>query len=136
MARIRGSAGYKPQTYNKTEASQWLKTLPLAPVFHPTLEEFQDLISYIHKIEKQASLYGICKIIPPVSLPSRKNTILELNKSFLACSPSREGESKPTFTTMVQKVGFLRMKKRESGNIYTLSEFEAKAKSFHKDYFK
>ncbi|KAK1363231.1 hypothetical protein POM88_038792 [Heracleum sosnowskyi] len=143
MARIRGRAGYKPKAFNRTEVFQWLKTLPVAPEFHPTLEEFQDLIAYISKIEKEASSYGICKIIPPVSLPSRKTTILELNKSFLACSGSREGELRPAFSTRVQQIGFCPRKDnhvirsvRESGQSYTLSEFEAKAKAFEKNHFK
>lgn len=143
MVRIRGRAGYKPQTYKKTEVFQWLKTLPMAPEFHPTIEEFQDPISYIHKIEKEASVYGICKIVPPVSLPARKTTILELNKSFLACSSSPEGKLRPAFTTRVQQVGFCPRKDhavirsvRESGQSCTLSEFEAKAKAFEENHFK
>ncbi|RRT69461.1 hypothetical protein B296_00005993, partial [Ensete ventricosum] len=48
------------------EVPPWLKSLPLAPEFHPTLQEFQDPIAYILKIEKEAAAYGICKIVPPL----------------------------------------------------------------------
>ncbi|KAL1810391.1 hypothetical protein ACET3Z_027381 [Daucus carota] len=138
MARIRGRTGYKPQSHNKTEVLQWLKTLSLAPEFHPTLEEFKDPIAYIHQIEKEASVHGICKIIPPVSSPSMKTSFLQLNNSLMACSASPKGE----FTTRVQQAGFCQGKGHpviksvtESGKSYTVSEFEAKAKSFERNYF-
>ncbi|VDQ06563.1 unnamed protein product [Trichobilharzia regenti] len=38
---------------------------PPAPVFNPTLEEFTDPISYVHRISPIAFNYGICKIRPP-----------------------------------------------------------------------
>lgn len=36
-----------------------------APVFHPTIEEFEDTLSYIAKIRPLAEPYGICRIVPP-----------------------------------------------------------------------
>lgn len=36
-----------------------------APVFAPSLEEFDDPIRYIQKIYGEAVKYGICKIRPP-----------------------------------------------------------------------
>lgn len=47
------------------EIPNWLKGLPLAPEFRPTDTEFADPVAYISKIEKQASAFGICKVIPP-----------------------------------------------------------------------
>ena len=138
MARIRGRTGSKPQSHNKTEVLQWLKTLSLAPEFHPTLEEFKDPIAYIYQIEKEASVHGICKIIPPVSSPSMKTSFLQLNNSLMACSASPKGE----FTTRVQQAGFCQGKGHpviksvtDGGKSYTVSEFEAKAKSFERNYF-
>ncbi|XP_065872934.1 lysine-specific demethylase ELF6 [Euphorbia lathyris] len=113
------------------EIPKWLNDLPLAPEFHPTDTEFADPIAYISKIEKQASAFGICKIIPPLPKPSKKYVFYNLNKS-LSKSPevvdgvdlsspcsslkvgSREnasdGEARAVFTTRHQELG-LGMKK-------------------------
>ncbi|KVH89410.1 FY-rich, C-terminal [Cynara cardunculus var. scolymus] len=38
-----------------------------APIFHPTVEEFEDTLGYISKIRPVAEAYGICRIVPPTS---------------------------------------------------------------------
>ncbi|XP_024973379.1 lysine-specific demethylase REF6-like isoform X4 [Cynara cardunculus var. scolymus] len=122
------------------EVFPWLKSLPLAPEYHPTLAEFQDPISFIFKIEEEASKYGICKIVPPVSASPKKTAIANLNKSLSARNP----DSSPTFTTRQQQIGFCPRKHHrpvqkpvwESGEIYTVPQFEVKAKAFEKSYLK
>ena len=42
-----------------------LRTLPLAPTFRPTAEEFADPCAYIASIRFDAERFGICKIVPP-----------------------------------------------------------------------
>lgn len=39
--------------------------VPPAPVFRPTVEEFQDPLNYISSISSVGKKFGICKIIPP-----------------------------------------------------------------------
>ncbi|GMP34016.1 hypothetical protein CsSME_00007074 [Camellia sinensis var. sinensis] len=126
-----------------TEVFPWLKSLPLAPEYHPTLVEFQDPIAYIFKIEKEASQYGICKIVPPVSAPPKKTVIANLNRSLAARSTIPSPNSAPTFTTRQQQIGFCPRKHRpvqkpvwQSGENYTLPQFEVKAKAFEKGYLK
>ncbi|KAD3068867.1 hypothetical protein R6Q59_017139 [Mikania micrantha] len=36
-----------------------------APIFYPTIEEFEDTLGYLSKIRPMAESYGICRIVPP-----------------------------------------------------------------------
>lgn len=119
---------------------QWLKSLPLAPEYHPTLQEFQDPISYILKVEKEASSFGICKMVPP---PPKKTTHSHLNRSFAARAPETSKSNPPTFTTRQQQIGFCPRRPRpvqkpvwQSGETYTLPQFESKAKHFERSHLK
>ncbi|KAL9672816.1 hypothetical protein QQ045_029069 [Rhodiola kirilowii] len=129
----------EPHQQGQRDVFQWLKTLPLAPEYRPTLSEFHDPVSYIFKIEKEASQFGICKIIPPVPPQLKKTSLANLNRSLAARAP----DSTPTFTTRQQQIGFCPRKSCpvqrpvwQSGDWYKVSDFEAKAKLFEKNYLK
>ncbi|KAK9117411.1 hypothetical protein Sjap_016358 [Stephania japonica] len=133
------TAAAEPQ--QSSEVPQWLKSLPTAPEYRPSLPEFEDPIAYILKIEKEASRYGICKIIPPVPPQPKKTAIANLNRSLSSRNPSPNPNPSPTFTTRHQQIGFCPRKPRprpvqrpvwQSGETYTLPEFESKAKQFEK----
>ncbi|TYJ33657.1 hypothetical protein E1A91_A05G118200v1 [Gossypium mustelinum] len=42
-------------------------TIDDAPVFYPTVEEFEDTLAYVEKIREEAESFGICRIVPPPS---------------------------------------------------------------------
>ncbi|GAB4836436.1 hypothetical protein Ancab_001348 [Ancistrocladus abbreviatus] len=148
------------------DVPKWLEGLPSAPEFRPTDTEFADPIAYISKIEKEASAFGICKVIPPLPRPSKKYVFSNLNKSLskgpeLASDVNlsavidsskvviedkgNNGQFRAVFATRQQELGQSVKKSRgacnmqqaaaqkqvwESGELYTLEQFESKSKAF------
>ncbi|CAO1942711.1 unnamed protein product [Urochloa humidicola] len=109
----------------------WLRSLPLAPEFHPTAAEFADPIAYLLKIEPAAAPFGICKVIPPLPPPPKRTTLGNLSRSFAALHP---GDPSPTFPTRHQELGLCPRRPRpalkpvwHSSRSYTLPQFEAEA---------
>jgi hypothetical protein len=45
----------------------WTDKIPECPVYYPTKDEFADPLVYLQKIAPEASTYGICKIVSPLS---------------------------------------------------------------------
>ncbi|GAB2276778.1 hypothetical protein Dimus_011493 [Dionaea muscipula] len=149
----------------KVDMPKWLEGLPLAPEFRPTDTEFADPIAYISKIEKEASAFGICKVIPPLPKPSKKYVFSNLNRclsrelepSYVkSCTASdgmklssedrgTDGKVRAVFTTRQLELGHSVKKSKgtdnvlqqaaqkqvwQSGEVYTLEQFELKSKAF------
>ncbi|KAJ3682503.1 hypothetical protein LUZ60_015076 [Juncus effusus] len=119
-----------------TPVPGWLQTLPRAPEYRPTETEFADPISFISKIEKEAATFGICKIIPPYSRPSKKFVFANLNSS-LSQNSSNSSAEPAQITTRHQelgsrKTGVPHQQVWQSGELYTLDQFESKARAFYK----
>lgn len=78
-----------------------------APVFYPTVEEFEDTLSYIAKIRIEAEPFGICRIVPP---PSWKPPCLLKERDLWEHSK---------FSTRIQQVDLLQnrepMRKKSRG---------------------
>ncbi|PIA37302.1 hypothetical protein AQUCO_03000119v1 [Aquilegia coerulea] len=134
------------------EIPKWLKKLPLAPTYYPTDTEFADPIAYISKIEKEASVFGICKVVPPLPKPSKKYVWNNLNNSLMKFPELgngedvyNKGECRAVFTTRHQELGCSMKKTKgqqsvvhkqvwQSGEAYTLEQFESKAKLFARNH--
>ncbi|CAM8927154.1 unnamed protein product [Rhodiola kirilowii] len=78
-----------------------------APVFYPTVEEFQDTLGYLRKVAPIAGPYGICRIVAP--------------KSWVPPCPLKEKDiwEHAKFSTRIQQVDLLQnrepMKKKNRG---------------------
>ncbi|KAL3837958.1 hypothetical protein ACJIZ3_022549 [Penstemon smallii] len=111
------SSGIKSDNYDM-DHFHWMEKMIECPVYHPSKEEFEDPLAYVHKISPEASKFGICKVIPPV-IPSTPAGIVLMNekKDF-------------KFTTKVQPLRLPKWKNGEkgtfymSGRNYSLCEFE------------
>ncbi|KAL0907513.1 hypothetical protein M5K25_021928 [Dendrobium thyrsiflorum] len=122
----------------------WLKNLPLAPEYRPTETEFADPIAFISRIEREAASFGICKVIPPVPKPSKKFVLSNLNRSLskspelgdAAAASAGPSSEAAVFTTRQQELGSRRGRPAlpkqvwQSGDVYTLEQFEGKSKAF------
>ncbi|CAI7740337.1 unnamed protein product, partial [Closterium sp. NIES-53] len=103
----------------------WIRRIPECPVYYPTEDEFRDPLAYIEKIRPEASLHGICKIVPPVLPTVPAGHVLQ------------RGQKRPfRFTTREQPVRVAACAHgdppafRMSGRTYSLPEFERKADRF------
>ncbi|CAJ1975665.1 unnamed protein product [Sphenostylis stenocarpa] len=130
-----------------------------APVFYPTIEEFEDTLSYIEKIRPFAEPYGICRIAPPACwvppCPIKEKDVWD-NAAFATriqqidllqnrapmrkkCrgrkrkrgKHSRAGtcKRKPANAACEEKFGF------QSGSDFTLKDFQKYANFFKESYF-
>jgi hypothetical protein len=105
-------------------------TVPDAPVFHPTLKEFENPIAYIRKIRDQfgADQTGICKIVPPKEWDPPSAT----SHSFTAPykSEKRFLTKKQHLNRLEEGIYF------PEGKKYTVKEYEIMAKEFTRQHLK
>ncbi|KAL7228661.1 hypothetical protein ACSBR2_007379 [Camellia fascicularis] len=146
------------------ENTQLAQRVAIGTRISPNCTEFADPIAYISRIEKEASAFVICKVIPPLPKPSKNYVISNLNKSFSkypelgpntnlaeVCSSSKtdsgneanDREARAVFTTRHRELGqnartikkVVRKQVWQSGQIYTLEQFESKSKAFARSQF-
>lgn len=104
-----------------TNDLDWTQKIPECPVYCPTKEEFTDPLVYLQKIAPEASRYGICKIVSPVSASVPAGVVLTKEKAGFK------------FTTRVQPLRLAEWDADDkvtffmSGRNYTFREFEKMA---------
>ncbi|KAL9327330.1 hypothetical protein ACSQ67_007975 [Phaseolus vulgaris] len=139
---LRGSASYSMRLHadagsfsqrkvDKFDTSDlaWTEKIPECPVYHPTKEEFDDPLLYLQRIAPEASKYGICKIISPLSASVPAGVVLMREQAGFK------------FTTRVQPLRLAEWDTEDkvvffmSGINYTFRDFEKMAnKSFAQRY--
>ncbi|KAK3286753.1 hypothetical protein CYMTET_5709 [Cymbomonas tetramitiformis] len=109
----------------RTADRKWINDIVEAPVYRPSVEEFQNPFAYIRKIRDEgASEYGICKIVPPCT-PSVPGAVV-LRKERMGF----------TFSTRLQQLRQHRWKTNDqvnfnfSGKSYSVEEYERLANDF------
>ncbi|CAI9095278.1 OLC1v1031181C4 [Oldenlandia corymbosa var. corymbosa] len=108
----------------------WIDQIPECPVYRPNKEEFDDPLVYLQKIAPEASKYGICKIVSPVSAEVPAGVVLMKEKAGFK------------FTTRVQPLRLAEWDTDDrvtffmSGRNYTFRDFEKMAnKVFARRYY-
>ncbi|XP_038905001.1 lysine-specific demethylase JMJ706 isoform X3 [Benincasa hispida] len=97
---------------------EWTEKIPECPVFSPSKEEFEDPLVYLQKIGPEASKYGICKIVSPLTASVPAGAVLMKEKPGFK------------FTTRVQPFRFAEWDTDDqvtfymSGRNYTFRDFE------------
>ncbi|KAJ7525584.1 hypothetical protein O6H91_17G057600 [Diphasiastrum complanatum] len=103
----------------------WTDSVPPCPVFHPTLQEFEDPLAYIHSIAPLASTYGICKIVSPL-IPGRSaGAVLMKEKGGFKFTPRVQPLRLANWDSK-DKMTFLM-----SGRQYSFHEYEKMANKFY-----
>ncbi|XP_042025894.1 lysine-specific demethylase JMJ706-like [Salvia splendens] len=128
LPRFGNSSSIKEDAFSKRKVAkfdisdlEWTKKVPECPVYRPTKEEFQNPLVYIQKIAPEASKYGICKIVSPVSASVPAGVVLTKEKAGFS------------FTTRVQPLRFAEWDSDDkvtffmNGINYTVRDFERMA---------
>ncbi|KAL0692894.1 hypothetical protein Bca4012_060074 [Brassica carinata] len=105
----------------ETDDLKWTERVPECPVYRPTKDEFEDPLTYLQKIFPEASKYGICKIVSPLTATVPAGAVLMKEKSNFK------------FTTRVQPLRLAEWDSDDkvtffmSGRNYTFRDYEKMA---------
>lgn len=122
-----GKDAFSKRKVDKFDTSdlEWTEKIPECPVYHPAKEEFEDPLVYLQKIAPEASRYGICKIVSPLSASVPAGVVLMREKAGFK------------FTTRVQPLRLAEWDTDDrvtffmSGRNYTFRDFEKMANKIY-----
>ncbi|KAJ9549610.1 hypothetical protein OSB04_022153 [Centaurea solstitialis] len=129
---VNGRDTMSKQKVEKFETTDldWTDKMPECPVYYPSKEEFEDPLAYLQKIAPEASRYGICKIVSPLSASVPAGMVLMKEKAGFR------------FTTRVQPLRLAEWNTDDkvtffmSGRSYTFRDYEKMAnKVFARRYY-
>ncbi|KAI4371520.1 hypothetical protein MLD38_019744 [Melastoma candidum] len=107
----------------------WTGSIPECPVYYPSREQFEDPLAFLEKIAPEASKYGICKIVSPLTASVPAGVVLMREKVGFK------------FTTRVQPLRLAEWDSDDratffmSGRNYSFHDFEKMAnKTFARRY--
>ncbi|KAK1425324.1 hypothetical protein QVD17_20675 [Tagetes erecta] len=100
---------------------QWINQITECPVYHPSVEDFEDPLLYIQKIAPEASKYGICKIVPPLISTVPTGIVMKKEKPGFKFTPKVQPLRVPRWTMNDKNSFFV------SGKSYSLRDFEVMA---------
>ncbi|KAG2302153.1 hypothetical protein Bca52824_030804 [Brassica carinata] len=116
-----GEGAFLKKERFETDDLKWTERLPECPVYRPTKDEFEDPLTYLQKIFPEASKYGICKIISPLTATVPAGAVLMKEKTNFK------------FTTRVQPLRLAEWDSDDkvtffmSGRTYTFRDYEKMA---------
>ncbi|XP_021899644.1 lysine-specific demethylase JMJ706-like [Carica papaya] len=108
----------KVDNFDMTSDLEWTEKISECPVYRPSVEEFHDPLTFLQKIARQASKYGICKIVSPLKASvSASDVLMKERRGF-------------KFKTYVQRLPLVEGHKipfSKGENNYTYQSFESMA---------
>nr|GMD96144.1 lysine-specific demethylase JMJ706-like [Ipomoea batatas] len=126
-AMLNGKDAFSKHRVSKFETSNldWIDKIPECPIYYPKKEEFEDPLVYLEKIAPEASKYGICKIVSPITASVPAGVVLMKEKSGFK------------FTTRVQPLRLAEWDMEDkvtffmSGRNYSFRDFEKMANKIY-----
>ena len=100
-------------------------SVPLAPTFHPTIEEFKDPLKYIKSISRVGSQFGIVKIVPPADFKPSLDLFQEKpNLSFKTRNQTIGSLDGQTRLQLCYSQQLYKYHQSEAQQVYTVPEIE------------